>query len=86
MNSDEILFSAAAVGVVMNVHTKKQKFLGAGDLSELSAHSDEILSISVSQNRTRIATAEISTNPLVCVWDPESLGLICKFRVGENHK
>ena len=86
LNSKEIVYSAAALGIVMDVQSRAQRFLGGGELSDLSAHSDEILSLSVSKLKNRIATAEISSNPQICIWDTTKLGLICKFRVGDKNK
>ena len=50
-NPGEIIYPAAAVGVVMNVNTLDQRYMGAGLKEEVDGHTDDIISLGVCPSR-----------------------------------
>ena len=67
-NPDIIVYPSGAMVVLLDKSSNSQRFLGAGDLREVSGHSDDILALTLSQNRELLATGEVGINPLICVW------------------
>jgi len=74
----------AAMGIVMNTTTGRQRFYGGGETEYVSRqkdmvskeesemhpfHRDDILCLSISTDRKRIATGEIGKFPAVHIWD-----------------
>ena len=61
---NEIIYPAAALGVVFNSNTHKQLYN--------NSHSDDIVSIAVNQKRGWVATGEIGRKPQIILWDSNS--------------
>jgi WD40 repeat protein len=67
----EILFTAAALGIVVDPTTNKQQFM--------SEHSDDIISIATSDVKKKrrafsyVATGEIGRNPKIIVWESRGM-------------
>ncbi|ORX87820.1 WD40 repeat-like protein [Anaeromyces robustus] len=83
INSDTIVYHAAAVGIVHNIKTGKQRFFNG-------SHVDDILCLTCHPNKKYIATGDIVSlngeGPNVAIWDstsPESAPLVT-FKIGEG--
>ena len=61
----EIVYHIAALGVVYNSSTHKQRFY--------SAHTDDILCLALHPTQDIVATGQIGRDPAVHVWDTTSL-------------
>lgn len=83
-NQDEIIYPAAAVGVVMNVKTLKQRYMGTGVNKEAKGHTDDIVSLGVCPNKKRVVTGSIGARPLILVWDSDSMEIIARANLGRN--
>ena len=83
-NKDEIIYPAAAIGVVMNVNTLKQRYMGTGVNKEAKGHTDDIVSLGVCPNRKRVVTGSIGARPLILVWDSDSMEIIARANLGRN--
>ena len=68
-NPGEIIYCAAAVGVVMNAGTLKQRYMGVGEKSNTNGHTDDIMSLGVCPNRKLVVTGSLGSRPLILVWD-----------------
>ena len=68
VNPDVIVYPSGSMVVLLDKTSNSQRFLGAGDLREVGSHSDDILSLTVSEDRSYVATGEIGNNPMICVW------------------
>jgi microtubule-associated protein-like 6 len=55
------VYNAAALGVIMNTKTKKQRYF--------CKNNDDITAICVSQDGKMVATGEVGSKPSVFVWD-----------------
>lgn len=66
-NPDEIVYMAAAVGIVLNKRHNTQKFFGGGPASSNKGHNDDITSLAIHPNNDIIATGEVGKNPKICV-------------------
>jgi len=67
-NPEVVVYPSGAMVVLLDKASNSQRFLGAGDLKEVNGHSDDILALALSQDRDYIATGEVGSNPLICVW------------------
>jgi WD40 repeat protein len=64
----KIVYPAAAVGVVLDLDTNEQQhWLG---------HSDDVLSMAISCDGSRIATGELGAKPRICVWSPVTMAAV----------
>ena len=70
---------AGAVGVLFDLTKNTQRFLGAGEKKTANGHTDDIISLAVTADRTLLATGQVGEKPLVCVWDLDSGALKTKF-------
>lgn len=70
---DEIIYPAAALGIVMNVNTLKQKFMGTGANKQANGHTDNVVALGVCPNRKRVVTGSIGARPLIIVWDSDTM-------------
>ena len=83
-NKDEITYCAAAVGVVMNVNSLKQRFMGAGEQKVVKGHTDDIMSLGLSPDRKLVVTGSLGSRPDILVWDSDSMEAIARTKLGRN--
>ncbi len=57
----------------MNVATKKQRFMGAGESKSSKGHTDDIVSLGVDSNRKLAVTGSLGAKPLILVWDTNTM-------------
>jgi hypothetical protein len=72
-NSNEIIYSAAAIGVAMNVDTLKQRFMGAGDSKIIKGHTDDIVSLGLDSKKKIVITGSLGARPLILIWDSDTM-------------
>ena len=75
---------AGAVGVLFDLKKNTQRFLGAGNSKTAKGHTDDIVSLAVTADKTLLATGQVGAKPLVCIWDLESGELKSKFSLGRG--
>lgn len=68
-NSNKIVYMAAAVGIVLDIPSNTQKFMGAGNCERVKGHSDDITALAIAPDQSTIATGEVGRNPKIIVWD-----------------
>lgn len=66
----------------MNKASKDQTLFGCGDAAETKGHGDDIISLGISPDRTRVATGETGKRPKVFVWDAMSGEVQCFAKLG----
>lgn len=80
-SNGDIVYHSAAVGIVLNVENRTQKFY--------FDHIDDITAIAVSPNKKIIATGEIGPYPLIGIWDSETMECLTRIngplQKGINH-
>jgi hypothetical protein len=68
----------AALGIILDAGTKKQLIFGGGETKKivrkqnedtLDCHTDDILSLAMSNTRTLVATGQVGLSPMIYVWD-----------------
>lgn len=62
-NDNEIVYCAAALGINMNVNSKAQKYMGAGERKTANGHSDDIMSLGVCPSRKMCVTGSLGSRP-----------------------
>ena len=68
-NNEEIIYHAACVGIIHNIETNEQKFLGGNSESFKNKHNDEITCISYSNSTSQLlATGQIGIRPKILIW------------------
>lgn len=67
-NPSNVVYMVAALGVVLDKNSNKQKFFGAGLVTQAKGHSDDITALAIHPNRDLVATGEVGANPKVLVW------------------
>jgi len=90
--NDEIVFMTAALGVHMDLKTRKQKFFGGGEKDKdadkyvqgWESHQDDItgLDIAGGENRNIVASGECGKMSTVHVWDTNTMSSIANFSLG----
>ena len=68
----------AAVGVVLDQETNTQKIFGgkpvkAGMHTGRAFHNDDITTLTVSRDRTLVATGQVGSRPVLIVWNSVDL-------------
>ena len=68
-NTGSIVYSIAALGVILDPATNTQKFFGGGESKSRSEqHDDDILCLSVSPNKDYVATGQVGPSPKLYIW------------------
>lgn len=75
---------AGAIGVLLDTKNNSQKFLGAGNNKTAKGHTDDIVSLAVTNDRSLVATGQIGAKPTICVWDLSSGELRNKLSLGRG--
>lgn len=81
---NEVVFMAGAIGVLFDTKKNYQRFLGAGNKKTANGHTDDIVSLAVTGDRTLLATGQVGDKPAICVWDLASGNLKNKFALGRG--
>jgi hypothetical protein len=79
-NNTEIVYMAAAVGIVLDTEQNKQRFFGEGYSKTAHGHSDDITALCIHPDRNLVATGEVGKNPKICVWNSTTMELVSEFR------
>jgi microtubule-associated protein-like 1/2 len=95
-DNNEIIFPAAALGVVQDLKTRKQKFFGGGEkdkdadkyIKDHPTHQDDITAFDIAggEQRNIVATGECGKLSTVHVWDTTSMSSIASFSLGPTAK
>jgi WD40 repeat protein len=95
-DNNQIVFPAAALGVVQDLSTRTQRFFGGcekeKDAEKYQAnfpyHQDDITSLSMAggESRNIIATGECGKQSSVHVWDSNSMSSVARFELGSKAK
>lgn len=83
-NKDEIIYPAAALGVVMNVNSLKQRFMGTGVNKQANGHTDNVLTLGVDPSRKRVVTGSIGARPSIIVWDADTMEILSRTNLDRN--
>jgi microtubule-associated protein-like 6 len=70
--SGEIVYNAAALGIVMNIQKNTQRFF--------TKHKDDVTAIAVISDSGIVATGEAGKKPLIFVWNANTLQVVHKFQ------
>ena len=85
-STNEIVYCAAALGIVMDTNTNTQRFFGGKEVRSLQGHTDDITALAIHPEGTIIATGEVGKNPAIIVWDSSTCTEIKQFRQGEDSR
>jgi WD40 repeat protein len=95
-NNNEIVFSSAALGIVQDLTTRKQRFFGGLEkekeadkyLPSWPAHQDDITTLDIAggENRNIVATGECGKMSTVHIWDTNTMTSIANFSLGATAK
>ena len=86
-NNNQIVYMAAAIGIVLNTQSNTQTFFGAGRTDTVRGHADDITALSISKNRNLVCTGEVGANPKVCIWDPSNPSSVrAEFKIGRGRR
>jgi WD40 repeat protein len=95
-NNDEIVFATAALGVVQDLKTRKQRFFGGYEkdkdaekyLPNWPTHQDDITTIDIAggENRNIVASGECGKMSTVHIWDSNTMTSIANFSLGGTAK
>lgn len=83
-NPDEIIYCAAALGIVMNAKTLAQRYMGAGLSSEAKGHTDDVMSLGICPKRKFVVTGSLGARPDILVWDSETMAVVARNKLGRN--
>lgn len=83
-NLDEIVYPAAALGIVMSVKTLNQRFMGAGLTSESGGHLDDVMALGLCPKRKLCVTGSLGERPDIIVWDTETMKVLARTKLGRN--
>ena len=67
----DIIYHTAAVGINFNKNSRKQSFY--------FHHLDDITSLAFHPNKKLVATGETGPNPLITIWDNETMECLSRF-------
>ena len=95
-DKNEIVFPAAALGVVQDVNTRKQKFFGGVEKDkdadkyqkDWPFHQDDVTALDVAGGEMRniVASGECGKESTVHVWDISTMTSIASFSLGPTAK
>ena len=95
-SNNEMIFSSAAVGVVQDLSTKKQRFFGGQEVDKSAEkygktkafHQDDITAIDIAGGEFRniVVTGECGVASTVHVWDANTMTSIARFDLGPSAK
>ena len=95
-DNNEIVFACAALGVVQDLKTNKQKFFGGVEKDkdadkyqkEWPYHQDDITNIDLAKGGARniVATGECGKISTVHVWDSNTMATLSSFSLGPKAK
>ena len=90
--NNEVVFSSAALGIVQDLTTRKQRFFGGFEkdkdaekyLPNWPTHQDDITTLDIAggENRNIIATGECGKMSTVHIWDTNTMTSIANFSLG----
>jgi len=81
---NSLIYPAAAVGVNMDVTTLKQRFMGAGDITSVKGHTDDIMALGVSPDRKWVITGSLGAQPDIILWSGETMEIKNRTKLGRN--
>ena len=79
-----IVYMASALGVVNDTVQNAQSFFGVGSIEVGVGHNHDIEGLDVSSDRKLCATGQRGKNPVIFVWDLETLAVVDKIYQGAN--
>jgi WD40 repeat protein len=85
-NDRNIVYIAAAVGIVLDTNSNNQQFLGGGVETSHKGHGDDITAIAIAPDRKTVATGEVGKNPKIIVWDAGSMSIAKAWRNGRGSR
>ena len=93
-NNNEIIYPAAALGIVQDLKTRQQKIFGGGEKSKdqpkyvpgWHAHQDDITGLDTAGGSFRniVATAECGKQATIHLWDINTMEGISSFSLGDK--
>jgi len=83
----EVVYNAAALGVILDTQSNTQRFFGGGETADArrgnvnqeDGHSDDVLAVTVSLDRTIAVTGQNGPSPTVFAWDAETGEIMQRF-------
>jgi HELP motif len=79
-SSGQAVYITAALGVILDIPSNTQKFFGGGQVdntaknvaNDESAHTDDIMAVAISDDRTFAASGQVGSSPVAFVWDAKT--------------
>lgn len=95
-DNNEIVFCSAALGIVQDLNTRKQRFFGGAEKDKEADkyvagwpyHQDDITALDVAGGELRniVATGECGKMSTVHVWDTNTMTSVANFSLGATAK
>jgi len=70
----------------MDPNTRKQEFMGDGDIKTAQGHTDDVTALAISPDRKKIASGQVGSNPSVIMWDVDSKKIEKKYSLGKGKR
>ncbi len=77
-NNKQCVYMTAALGIILDTQSRTQQIFGGGeelvmrrkqDAKGAFGHSDDIVSLCISADRTKVATGQVGLEPMIFIWD-----------------
>ena len=65
---DIVVYPCASLAVLLSASSNTQRLLGAGEVHRTSGHLGRVSALTLSRDRDLIATGEVGTRPMLCIW------------------
>lgn len=89
-NQGQLVYPAAAVGIIYDYEKMTQKFFGGGKTKKAgrkqnddskNSHTDDVTSLALSDSRKLVATGQNGPTPTVFIWDAETCEVKRKLKL-----
>ena len=93
-NSGQAVYMTAALGVILDNGSKTQKFFGGGKVdnkgktvaNDQNHHTNDITALSISNDRSLVATGQLGSSPAAFVWDASTGDKKQRFKLSKGSR
>ncbi|CAK72848.1 unnamed protein product (macronuclear) [Paramecium tetraurelia] len=76
VKGNQIIYNTAAVAIVLDPNCDSN----SNTQKIFNYHNDDVISLDVSSDQLKVATSQLGTNPIIYVWDINSLAILAAFQ------
>lgn len=93
-NSGKVTYMTAALGVILDQDSNEQTYFGGGEVdstaknvaNDENGHTDDIMCISLSGDRTRAVTGQVGRAPVIFTWDTTTGEKCDRFKLPQGSR